>query len=97
MRMDDARGNTLDGSDLRSALVSLLTKRGVAVAEDAFVIKKKLTGAGRALYVVVASAGVEGILDSVLTSATGVDSCLPCGINVLTEAVLGEVVRYAAA
>ena len=36
---------------------------------------------------------MEVMLDSVLMAATGVDSYLPCGITVLTEAVLNRVIR----
>ena len=35
--------------------------------------------------------GVEVILASVLTCAMGVDNYLPCGITVLTEAVLDRI------
>ena len=90
--MAETRGNTPNGSDLRAALVRLLTNVGVSAAEDAFTVKPKITDAGHVLYVVVAAPGVEAVLDSVLMSATGVDSYLPCGITVLTEAVLDRVI-----
>ena len=79
--MAEIRGNTPNGSDLRAALVHLLTNVGVSAAEVAFTVKPKITDPGHVLYVVVAAPGVEAVLDSVLMSATGVDSYLPCGIT----------------
>ncbi len=91
-RVAETRGNTPNGSDLRAALVRLLTNVGVSAAENAFTVKPKITDAGHVLYVVVAAPDVEAVLDSVLMSATRVDSYLPCGITVLTEAVLNRVI-----
>jgi hypothetical protein len=96
MNMDDAHAAAPNDVELRAALVRLLSNEGVAAAADAFVVKTKTASSGQLIYVVVAAPGVGKILDCVLTSATGVDSYLPCGIAVLTEAGLSRVVHAAA-
>jgi len=96
MNMDDAQATAPNDLELRAALVRLLSHEGVAAAADAFVVKTKTASSGQLIYVVVAAPGVGKILDSVLTSATGVDSYLPSGIAVLTEAGLSGVVHAAA-
>jgi hypothetical protein len=88
---------TINEVEVRNALAHLLEREGVACPEDAYTAKVRAHGIGGPLYVIVASPGMDAELGKVILAATARHRGSTCGIWVLAERDVSDLIKYSCA
>jgi hypothetical protein len=95
--MTHNRTQSINEGQVRRALAHLLEEDGVPCPEDAYTAKVRARTSGRAVYVIVASPGMDAELGKVILAATGRHRGSACGIWVLAERDASDLISYSSA